>query len=106
MPGPLSEKVRMSRIASSPISNAVNPASVYVAAPSSPAPITARDQPLARALVRHRSIADSQGSGSPTGFPLARLTEPITREETPRLGSRGVASVPDNGLVPSSGEVA
>ena len=79
MPGPLRENVRMSRIASSPISNAVSPASVYAAAPSSPAPITASDQPLARAFARHCSIADSQCSGSPTGLPLARLTEPITR---------------------------
>ena len=79
MPGPLSENVRMSRIASSPISNAVNPASAYAVAPNSPAPITASDQPLARAFARHCSIADSQCSGSPTGFPLARLTEPITR---------------------------
>ena len=79
----------MSRIASSPISNAVSPASVYAAPPNSPAPMTAHDQPLARALARHCSMADPQCWGSPTGLPLARLTDPITRYETPACAVAG-----------------
>ena len=93
----------MSRIASSPISHAVSPASVYASAPAVPAPITASDHPLVRACRRHSSIAADQCSGSPTGLPLARLTEPTTRYDTP---ARAVAASPDSQTTDLSRRVA
>ena len=66
-------------IASSPISKALSPAVPYAAAPCSPAPITASDRPFDRASARQASIAAGQCNGSPSGSPLARLTEPIAR---------------------------
>ena len=55
---------------------------------------------------RQASIASGQRCGSPTGLPLARLTEPIAAvgDAGPRGGR--VAGVPDDGLVPAGGEVA
>ena len=103
IPGPVSENVRMSRIASSPISHAVSPASVYASAPVVPAPMTASDQPLSRACRRHCSIAAGQCSGSPTGLPLARLTDPTTRYDTP---ARAVAASPDSHTTDLSRRVA
>jgi len=79
MPGPFSENPPRSRIASSPISKAFSPARAYAAAPDWPAPMTAMLRPEARAWARHRPIAASQASGSPTGLPLARLIEPKAR---------------------------
>ena len=87
MPGPLRENPRRSRIASSPISKAFRPASVYATAPAGPAPITASDQPChgpGRATARSRRPS---ARGSPTGLPLARLTEPKTRYDTPARAS-------------------
>ena len=63
-------------------------------APALPAPITASDQPFVRACRRHASIASGQCSGSPTGLPLARLTEPDHPvRDTP---ARAVLASPDS----------
>src|SRR3954462_1233430 len=89
MPGPLRENPRRSTTASSPISQAVSPDVAYAVAPSSPAPITATDSPNERACRRQAEIASGQRAGSPTGLPLARLTEPMARYDTPALAVAG-----------------
>ncbi len=96
----------MSTIASSPMSNAVSPASAYACAPSSPAPMTASDQPLRRACSRHASMAAAQCSRVADGVAAGQAHRADNSVGHPGLGGRGVAGVPDDRLVAPGGEVA